>query len=102
MFSCPAKTDSYGKATHITSKGSWVAGARTAAEVIGAKMGEQQQAPGAKDLWVKVVCGRERPGWRMGAIPQHPLKGSLMAADEGAGQATEGMRRRWSVHRLAA
>lgn len=53
MFSCPAKTHSYGKAIRITSKGSRVVDARTAAEVIGAKMEEQQKASGAKDLWVK-------------------------------------------------
>ena len=35
-------------------------------------MGEQQQAPGAKDLWVEggPRCGG--PRWRMGLDPQHP------------------------------
>jgi hypothetical protein len=65
-------------------------------------MEEQQQASGAKDLWAKVVCGWRRPGRRMGAIPQRSLSSLLMGTDEGAGQAMEGTRRRWSTHCLAA
>src|SRR5262249_32628576 len=56
----PAKTHPYGKATRITGPlGSWVVGPRLAAEVVGAMMGEQQQAPGAKDLWARVAQATE-------------------------------------------
>ena len=52
----PAKTHPYGKATRITgTPGSRGVGPRLAAEVVGAVMGEQQQAPGAKDLWARVA-----------------------------------------------
>jgi hypothetical protein len=52
----PAKTHPYGKATRITGlPGSRVVGPRLAAEVVGAVMGEQQQAPGAKDLWARAA-----------------------------------------------
>jgi len=56
----PAKTHPYGKATRITGPlGSRVVGPRLAAEVAGAMMGEQQQAPGAKDLWARVAQATE-------------------------------------------
>ena len=45
-----------------------------AAEVVRAMMGEQQQAPGAKDLWVKAVQGLEDPGGGWGSAPQPPRK----------------------------
>jgi hypothetical protein len=54
-------------------------------------MGEYQQAPGAKDLWAKVVCGRWGFGWRMGVIPQHPLPRSFTGAQAKA------VAKRWLV-----
>ncbi len=103
MLSSPAKTHLYGMATHITNQGNWVVVARVAAEVIGAKMEEQQKASGAKDLWVKDGLWWGKVWVEDESDLTTPLERVfLMVADEGVGQATEGMRRRWSVHRLAA
>ena len=66
-----------------------------AAEVVRAMMGEQQQAPGAKDLWVKAVQGWEDPGGRWGSALQPPRqrgtreigeRTSVKATDEGDGK----------------
>src|SRR5215471_4507257 len=43
-----------------------------AAEVVRAMMGGQQQAPGAKDLWVKAVHGLEDTGGGWGSALQPP------------------------------
>jgi len=53
-----------------------------AAEVVRAMMGEQQQAPGAKDLWVKAVQGLEDPGGGWGSAPQPPRKPSTQEIGE--------------------
>ena len=66
-----------------------------AAEVVRAMMGEQQQAPGAKDLWVKAVHGLEDPGGGWGSALQPPRqrgtreigeRTSVRATDEGDGK----------------
>ena len=66
-----------------------------AAEVVRAMMGEQQQAPGAKDLWVKAVHGLEDTGGGWGSALQPPRqrgtreigeRTSVRATDEGDGK----------------
>jgi hypothetical protein len=67
----PANTHPYGKAHRITAErevGEWRPS--LAAEVVGAMMGEQQQAPGAKDLWVEGGPRGGGPRRRMGVDPQ--------------------------------
>src|SRR5215471_11231321 len=62
-------------------------------------MGEQQQAPGAKDLWVKAVQGLEDPGGRMGFALQPPRqRGTREIGERTSGRAMdEGDGKPWSV-----
>src|SRR5262249_4029337 len=72
-----------GKATRITgTPGRRGVGPRLAAEVVGAVMGEQQQAPGAKDLWVRVARATE--GAEGLAFGPNPSRGdAVLGLDRG-------------------
>jgi hypothetical protein len=88
------------KTARITVHGKSGGGPRLAAEVVRATMGEQQQAPGAKDLWVEAAHGWEDSGGSGALTPQLPRKTAVPERDRGRSSTTargEGEGQPWDV-----